>query len=92
MIRSKETKRIDELVFVEAKHNKKRRPLLEKLLKEGFYYNGKLFVRYGKSSSQAKDGVTVFIDNDVYEEMMERSQLELKLKNVSFPNMKATET
>ncbi|MEM5592768.1 hypothetical protein AAHH67_15365 [Niallia circulans] len=80
MIRGKETKRIDELVFVEAKHNKKRRPLLEKLLKEGFYYNGKLFVRYGKSSSQAKDGVTVFIDNDVYEEMMERSQLGVKVE------------
>lgn len=80
LIRGKETKRIDELVFVEAKHNKKRRPLLEKLLKEGFYYNGKLFVRYGKSSSQAKDGVTVFIDNDVYEEMMERSQLGVKVE------------
>jgi len=80
LIRGEDTKRINEIVFVEAKHNKKRRPLLEKLLKEGFYYNGKLFVRYGKSSSQAKDGVTVFIDNDVYEEMMERSQLGVKVE------------
>jgi hypothetical protein len=75
LIRGYETDKINELLFVEAKHNKKRTEQLKKLLKEGFKYSGKRYVRFGKSSSQAKDGITVFIDEEVYSEMMERSQL-----------------
>lgn len=75
MVRGFESKRIHELIFVEAKHNKKRVPQLQKLLREGFIYNSKRYVRFGKSSSQAKDGITVFIDNEFYDEIMERSQL-----------------
>lgn len=74
-IRGYETQRINELIFVEAKHNKKRLPQLRRLLKDGFYYNGVHYVRFGKSNSQAKNGVTVFIDEEFYDEMMERSQL-----------------
>ena len=79
IVRGYEKDKIDELIFVEAKHNKKRTDQLKKLLKEGFDYNSKHYVRYGKSSSQAKDGITVFIDKDVYSEMMERSQLGLHI-------------
>lgn len=75
LIRGYEMDKINELLFVEAKHNKKRTDQLKKLLKEGFTYNSKKYVRFGKSSSQAKDGITVFIDENVYYEMMERSQL-----------------
>lgn len=75
LIRGYETEKINELVFVEAKHNKKRTEQLKKLLKEGFIYNNKRYIRFGKSSSQAKDGITVFIDEDIYDQMMERSQL-----------------
>jgi hypothetical protein len=79
LIRGWETKFINELIFVEAKHNKKRLPDLKKLLKEGFIYNNKKFVRFGKSSSQAKDGITVFISKDIHEEMLKRSQLGVKV-------------
>lgn len=79
LIRGKETERIEELIFVEAKHNKKRTDQLKKLLCEGFTYNNRKYVRYGKSSSQAKDGITVFIEENFYDEMMERSQLGVKI-------------
>lgn len=79
LVRGYDTNRINELIFVQAKHNKKRRPQLEKLLKEGFQYNNISYVRFGKSSSQAKDGITVFINKDYYKEIMERSQLGVKI-------------
>jgi hypothetical protein len=79
LIRGYPTQKISELIYVEAKHNKKRKPLLEKLLREGFNYNHIHYIRFGKSSSQAKDGVTVFVDRDYYSELMERSQLGVKV-------------
>lgn len=79
LIREEDTDHIDELIFVEAKHNKKRKPYLTALLYEGFTFNGKLYKRFGKSSSQAKDGITIFIREDFYEEMMRRSQLDVQI-------------
>ena len=75
LIRGYDTDKINELIFVQARHNKKRKPQLEKLLRDGFKYNDIHYLRFGKSNSQAKDGITVFIDKDFYKEMMERSQL-----------------
>ncbi|KAA9007370.1 hypothetical protein F4V43_02465 [Paenibacillus spiritus] len=74
-IRGYDTKRIRELIFVEAKHNKKRVDDLKRIIRDGFIYNDTHYVRFGKSSSQAKDGITVFINKEFYKEMMERSQL-----------------
>lgn len=79
LVRGYPSNRIKELIFVEAKHNKKRRPQLEKLLAKGFNYNNTHYVRFGKSASQAKDGITVFMSNKFYTEMMERSQLGVKI-------------
>jgi len=75
LIRGYPSLKVKELIYVEAKHSKNRKPLLEKLLKDGFKYNDTSYIRFGKSGSQAKDGITVFIDKDFYSEMMERSQL-----------------
>lgn len=75
LVRDYDTKRIHELIYVEAKHNKKKEDRLRKLLKDGFEYNNTKYVRFGKSSSMAKDGITVFIDENIYDEMMERSKL-----------------
>lgn len=80
LIRGYETKKIKELIFVEAKHNKKRLEPLQKILREGFKYNDKHYVRFGKSNSQAKDGITVFIDREFFDEMMERSQLGVEIE------------
>lgn len=79
LIRGYPSDRINELIFVEAKHNKKKRKQLEQLLKDGFKYNNIHYVRFGKSASQAKDGITVFINKEFYDEMMERSQLGVKI-------------
>lgn len=79
LVRGYDTKRINELIFVVAKHNKKRKPLLEKILREGFKYNNVQYIRFGKSNSQAKQGVTVFIEKDFYEEIIERSKLGIEV-------------
>ena len=79
LIRGYPSLKIKELIYVEATHSKNRKPKLEKLLKNGFKYNDIQYVRFGKSGSQAKDGITVFIDKDFYDEMMERSQLGVKI-------------
>lgn len=82
VLRKSQDNRMHEIVLVEAKHNKKRLPDLKKLLNEGFKLNGISYVRIGKSSSQAKDGITVFINEKYYDEMMKRSQLGLKVSKV----------
>jgi len=79
LIRGYPSLKIKELIYVEAKHNKNKIAQLKKLLKDGFKYNNVSYVRFGKSGSQAKDGITVFIDKDFYVEMMERSQLGVKV-------------
>jgi hypothetical protein len=79
IMRGYETDKINELLFVEAKHNKKRTEQLKKILREGFTYNNKHYVRFGKSSSQAKDGITVFVDESFYNGLMERSQLGVQI-------------
>lgn len=76
---------IDELVFVVAKHSKKRQSQLEKLLREGFKYNDRKYVRFGKSSSQGKQGITVFVYQDFYDELTERSQLGVSIAKCIIP-------
>lgn len=79
IVRGKDTDKIREFIFVEAKRNKKQEPDLIKLLREGFDYNGIHYVRFGKSPSQGKSGITTFIDERYFNEMTERSQLGLKI-------------
>jgi hypothetical protein len=66
---------IPELIFIEARYNKKTQKQLTHLLKYGLDYNNTHYKRFGKSASQAKAGITVFIKEKYYEKMMERSQL-----------------
>ncbi|NFF77312.1 hypothetical protein FCV38_10050 [Clostridium sporogenes] len=74
----KQLQKIDEFIFVEApKRNKKS---LKKILREGFYYNNEKYIRFGKSASQAKNGITVFVKAKYYYEMFERSQLGVPIK------------
>ena len=47
------------------------------MIRDGFCYNGVHFNRFGKSASQAKAGVTLFVSDDVYEPIMEASTLGL---------------
>lgn len=68
---------VDEIILVEAKNKENKN--LEKLLREGFKYNGVHYVRSGKSQSQAKDGITIFVKRELFEAALERTQLGVKI-------------
>ena len=69
---------MDEIVLVEAKN--KESDDLKKILREGFKFNGNHYVRSGKSQSQAKDGITIFVKQKLFDEALERTQLGVKIK------------
>ncbi|OMD67471.1 hypothetical protein BSK50_30235 [Paenibacillus odorifer] len=66
---------IDDLIIVQAKRSKSQEAKLKKLIKKGFTFNGLKYVRFGKSSSQAKDGITIFIKESIFDQALERTQL-----------------
>lgn len=67
--------RIPQLVLVEAKKNQKLEPRIREIIRNGFTLNGTHYVRYGKSASQAKAGITLFVDDEVAQELLEISKL-----------------
>lgn len=68
---------IPHVILVEAKKNPKKTAEITRLIKDGFRYNGVLYKRFGKSASQAKAGITLFVSEDVYDRIMESSMLGL---------------
>lgn len=80
IVRGKESQTISEIIFVEAKRNLKQQDELERLLREGFEYNSRKYIRFGKSPSQGKDGVTTFIEESYFDELTERSKLGLSIE------------
>ncbi|QWU13388.1 hypothetical protein SAMN04487895_10354 [Paenibacillus sophorae] len=75
-----QAERLDDLIVLDGKKDNKKESYLKRALRQGFIYNGAKFVRFGKSSSQAKDGITVFIKEVISKEMQERSCLGLHIK------------
>lgn len=55
--------------------------LLRKVLSDGFYIDNTHYVRYGKSASQGKAGVTVFVDEKYYPYLFESSQLGVSIED-----------
>lgn len=80
IVRGHDSKIINEFIFVEAKRNKDREEKLIKLLRDGFACNNKKYIRFGKSPSQGKDGITTFIQEEYYEELTKRSKLGLDIE------------
>ena len=78
-MRGKDISRINELILVEAKKNKNTKEATEYILKNGFNYNGVHYVRFGKSSSQGKAGITVFCNETLYNELTKRTQLDVEI-------------
>ncbi|MBE7897201.1 RNA dependent RNA polymerase [Paenibacillus polymyxa] len=62
---------IDDMIFVEAPKNKKKDKHLEHIIRNGFIFNDKKYVRYSIGS----DGVTNFVVEDISEVLIEASQL-----------------
>ncbi len=73
-------KHIPELILVTAKKSPKIIPKLREILAHGFVYNGRRYLRFGKSASQSKDGITAFVSKDIFEPLYQISQLDLPVK------------
>lgn len=80
-----------EIVQLEAKHNKKKVKEYTKILSEGFIYNGIKYVRFGKSAAQSKQGITVFVAENLYDELMKVSMLDIDVfgKKICVPKYEA---
>lgn len=78
-IRGKFSDHITEVILVEAKRNKNTTVQLEHILDNGFTYNGIHYVRFGKSASQGKDGITAFVDERIYQELYLITQLDIEI-------------
>jgi hypothetical protein len=78
-IRGKHSRHINEFILVEAPKNPKTDLELRQILNEGFTYNNMKYVRFGKSASQGKDGITAFCSEDIYEELFIITQLDVEI-------------
>ncbi|MDY8023395.1 RNA dependent RNA polymerase [Paenibacillus polymyxa] len=65
---------IDDMIFVEAPKNKKKDKHLEHIIRNGFIFNNKKYVRYSIGS----EGVTNFVVEDISADLIEASQLGVK--------------
>ena len=79
MLRGKESLHISELILLEAKKNPKTEIELKQILTDGFIFNGIKYVRFGKSNSQGKDGITAFIREDMFDELYVISQMDIEI-------------
>ena len=71
---------ICELILVTAKKSSKNIKALTHILTHGFSYNGRRYLRFGKSASQSKDGVTVFAAEDIWEPLYRITQMDLPVE------------
>lgn len=79
MLRGKESLHIEELILLEAKKNPKTEIELKHILTDGFIFNGIKYVRFGKSSSQGKDGITAFIQESMFDILYMISQMDIEV-------------
>lgn len=70
---------INEIILVKAKKNPRHEKDLRRVLMEGFYYNGVHYSRFGKSASQAKEGITAFVCDDIFDELYKITQMDLPI-------------
>ena len=78
-IRNIDNKHVLDIILVVAKKNPKKEAKIERLLNEGFSYNGTHYSRFGKSASQGKDGITAFVADDIFEELYLVTQMDIKI-------------
>lgn len=78
-IRGKKSVHIKDVVLVVAKKNPKQETWLRRILEDGFTYNGIHYMRFGKSASQGKAGITAFVSEDIFEELYMTTQMDIKI-------------
>ena len=79
LITKKEDNLIKEFILVDCSIGKKKDKELENLLRNGFYLNNIKYVLFGKSSSQAKEGIICFVEESISEELNKRITLDIDL-------------
>ena len=79
-IRGRKSNHIKELIIVVAKKNPKQEESLRHILNVGFTYNGIHYKRFGKSASQGKNGETVFVCDEIFEELYRITQMDIEVK------------
>ena len=79
-IRGKKSKHINEIIIVIAKKNPKQEEYLRYILSEGFVYNGIHYSRFGKSASQGKNGETVFVCDEIFDELYKVTQMDIEVE------------
>lgn len=62
-----------------AKKNPKQEKDLRYILENGFTYNGIHYSRFGKSASQAKDGITAFFCDAMFDELYMITQMDIQI-------------
>lgn len=78
-LRGEFSSHINEVILVVAKKNPKQEESLRYILSEGFHYNGIHYIRFGKSASQGKDGITAFVCEDIFDELYLITQMDIKV-------------
>jgi hypothetical protein len=78
-IRGRKSKHINEIIIVVAKKNPKQEEHLRYILNEGFTYNGIHYLRFGKSASQGKNGETVFVCDEIFDELYKITQMDVEV-------------
>ena len=68
-LRGSFSRHISEIILVVAKKNPKQEEALRHILDAGFTYNNIHYSRFGKSASQAKDGITAFVCDSIFNEL-----------------------
>lgn len=68
------------MILVVAKKNPRQEKELRHILNNGFLYNGVHYSRFGKSASQAKEGITAFVCDAVFDELYQITQMDLPVK------------
>ena len=76
-LRGRASTHIREVILVVAKRNPKLENELKYLLKNGFTYNDVHYSRFGKSASQAKEGVTAFVCDDIFDTLFQITQMDI---------------
>ena len=78
-LRGRTSTHISEVILVVAKKNPNQENELKYLLENGFTYNGVHYSRFGKSASQAKEGITAFVCDAMFDTLFQITQMDIKV-------------
>ena len=78
-LRGESSHHISEIILVVAKKNPNQEKDLRHILDKGFLYNGIHYSRFGKSSSQGKDGITAFVCDSIFDELYMITQMDIAM-------------